>query len=138
MSHRKVLAESGEPVHRLTEYVMEGARELSYDEYWKANELREELRSQYHKLMNEYGVDVILSPPTNGVATLQNNNEYWFYTGLWNILDQPALVFPTALNVDLKEDCVDPAFTPLSDIDRKEQAKCAFMNHEKILWQAID
>ncbi|EXJ78169.1 hypothetical protein A1O3_09330 [Capronia epimyces CBS 606.96] len=122
-SHRKVLAESAEPVHRLTEFVMTGARTLSFEEYWQCNVDREQLRSQYHQLMKQRGVDCILCPATNGVATRQGNNEYWFYTGLWNLLDQPALVFPTGLEVDPALDPADVDYVPLNENDRREHAK---------------
>lgn len=123
-SHKQVLGDSGEPVHRLTEFVMSGATKMSFDRYWKCNTEREALREEYHKLIKDRGVDVILCPPTNGSASLQGNNEYWFYTGLWNILDQPAAVFPTGLVVDVELDPVDREYTPLNDHDSREFKKC--------------
>ncbi|KAK5312773.1 hypothetical protein LTR93_011194 [Exophiala xenobiotica] len=122
-SHRKVLAESGEPIHRLTEFVMTGARKLTFEEYWQSHIDRERLRSEYHQLMKQRGVDCILCPVTNGVATRQGNNEYWFYTGLWNILDQPALAFPTGLEVDPELDPAEVDYLPLNENDRREHAK---------------
>lgn len=103
---------------------MGGAKKLSFDRYWKFNTAREALREEYHKLMQDRGVNIILCPPTNGSATLQGNNEYWFYTGLWNILDQPAAVFPTDLVVDPDLDPVDKQYVPLNDTDRREHEKC--------------
>ncbi len=56
--------------------------------------------------MKERGVDVILCPAYVGVAAELAQGQYWLYTSIWNILDQPAITFPTGLKADPKIDVV--------------------------------
>ena len=50
--------------------------------------------------MKERGVDFILAPAYVGVAAELHTAQYWLYTAIWNILDQPCVTFPTGLTAD--------------------------------------
>jgi amidase len=58
--------------------------------------------------MKARGVDVILCPAYFGAGEIQGQARYWNYTAVWNILDQPAVTFPSGLCVDKEVDIIDP------------------------------
>lgn len=76
--------------------------------------------------MKERGVDFILCPTYVGVAAELGTPQYWSYTAIWNILDQPAVIFPTGLKADPALDPVEAAYTPRSPVDEREYKKCEF------------
>jgi hypothetical protein len=76
--------------------------------------------------MKERGVDVILCPAYIGAAAQLGTGKYWLYTAIWNILDQPAAIFPTGLKVDSELDPVEVSYTPRSRQDEDEYKKCKF------------
>ena len=74
--------------------------------------------------MKEHGVDFILCPPYTGAASEIGTGQYWHYTAIWNILDQPAVIFPTRLVTDPQVDKVDPSFRPRNHEEKREWKKC--------------
>lgn len=74
--------------------------------------------------MKERGVDFILCPAYVGVAAELGSGHYFGYTAVWNILDQPAITFPTGLKVDPVADAVDKSYKPKSADDEREYKKC--------------
>lgn len=88
------------------------------------NSLREQLRAEYYGLMLDRGVDFVLGPPYVGVAPENGTASYTFYTSLWNVMDNPALIFPTGLTVDQSLDLPDVTYQPRSEEDAREYAKC--------------
>ncbi|KAJ9197293.1 fatty-acid amide hydrolase [Paecilomyces variotii] len=122
---RGVIAESGEPLLPLTEWAFNYSKPhpISVNENWDWNVKREKYRADYHALMKERGVDFILSPTYVGVAGALGEPEYWGYTSIWNILDQPCVVFPTGLMQDPTVDKVDEAYKPRSETDEREWKK---------------
>ncbi|KAL7947646.1 amidase signature domain-containing protein [Trichoderma barbatum] len=128
-----VMAESGEPRLPLTEWIMKenpGVKKLSREEleYWL--EEREEFRMEYSQHWNKTGrwdeasgswentVDAIICPVAPGVATKHNTAKYWTYTAMWNLLDYPALVFPTG-TVDKDTDIKGNRKRFLSNLDKE-------------------
>lgn len=114
-----VMKESGEPVLPLTEWMIQqnaAVKKLSREEleYWL--EEREEFRLEYAKAWNETGtlsqdegkwegtVDAIICPVAPGVATRPGTARYWTYTAVWNLLDYPAMAFPSGVLVDRERD----------------------------------
>lgn len=86
---------------------------------------RDEYRLKYAEIWNatasgEDGtmVDVILCPPTPGVAPKLDTARYWGYTSQWNLLDYPAVVFPTGEHVSVEEDGDVPEYTPRGEKDK--------------------
>ncbi|KAI3542006.1 amidase [Colletotrichum filicis] len=115
-------AESGEPVLPLTEHAFRfsKAEPLTVAENWNLNYRREAYRRDYHALMKHRGVDVILCPAYVGAGVLQGGAEYWNYTAIWNVLDQPAAILPSGLKVDKAIDKPEEDYTPRNDHDAKE------------------
>lgn len=70
-------------------------------------------------------MDFILSPTYCGVAAVCGESQYWNYTAIWNILDQPCVVLPTGLFQDPAIDAVDASYEPRNDIDAREWKKYA-------------
>lgn len=83
-----------------------------------------ELVPRYHRLMRERGVDFLLCPTYVGVAAELGTAQYWGYTSIWNILDQPAVVFPTGLKADPQIDVAETDYTPRNETDEREFKKC--------------
>lgn len=75
--------------------------------------------------MKTHGVDFILCPPYVGVAAVLGECQYWNYTAIWNILDQPAVVFPSGLYADPQLDPVDTSYKPRNVVDEREWKKYA-------------
>lgn len=119
-------AESGEPVLPLTEHAFRfsKAEPLTVAENWDLNYRREAYRRDYHALMKHRGVDVILCPAYVGAGVLQGGAEYWNYTAIWNVLDQPAAILPSRLKVDKAIDKLEEGYTPRNDYDAKEWKAC--------------
>lgn len=104
--------------------VLRLAKELTVAQNWEYNARRDQLRAEFHALMKERGVDVILCPPYVGCAPLLGETDYGSYTMLWNMLDHPALVFPSGVVVNPELDPVDVEYTPLNEFDQKQYTKC--------------
>ena len=68
-------------------------------------------------------VDVILCPVGPGCAPLIDCARYWAYTTQWNILDYPALVFPTGLQCG-PEDHIDAGYEPRNEKDKYNHELC--------------
>ncbi|PKY05612.1 fatty-acid amide hydrolase [Aspergillus campestris IBT 28561] len=131
-SQRNLLATSGEPALPLTEWAFSYSRPtpLTISETWTLNTQRDTYRDEYHALMKSRNVDFILSPAYVGVAAVMGESHYWNYTAIWNILDQPAVVFPSGLFVDPALDAVDEAYQPRGEVDAREWAKYAPERYE--------
>ncbi|OGE47725.1 hypothetical protein PENARI_c038G07466, partial [Penicillium arizonense] len=122
---RKIVADSGEPLHPLTEWAFNYSRPeaLTIHQNWEYNVKREKYRADYHALMKARGVDFILSPTYVGVAPELGTSQYWNYTAIWNILDQPTAVFPTGLFQDPKIDKAESSYLPRNAVDEREFVK---------------
>lgn len=126
-SQRALIAQTGEPILPLTEWAFQYSRPapLAVGEGWELNYQRDIYRDEYHALMKSRGVDFILCPAYVGVAPVLGESHYWNYTAIWNILDQPAVVFPSGLNVDPQLDAVDKSYQPRTTVDEREWKKYA-------------
>lgn len=74
--------------------------------------------------MVERDVDFILCPTYVGVAAELGTAQYWPYTAIWNILDQPGVVFPTGSKADPEVDVVEAKYSPRSADEEREYKKC--------------
>jgi Asp-tRNA(Asn)/Glu-tRNA(Gln) amidotransferase A subunit family amidase len=127
-SQRALIAETGEPILPLTEWAFQYSRSvpLTVAENWELNFQRDVYRDEYHALMKSRGVDFILCPAYVGAAAVLGESHYWSYTAIFNLLDQPAVVFPSGLAVDTTLDAVkDSEYQPRSAIDEREWKKYA-------------
>ncbi|KAK2027473.1 amidase [Colletotrichum zoysiae] len=124
-TQREVLAQGGEPVAPLTEWAFNYSKPepLSIRENWELNLRREAFREEYHRIMKERNIDFILCPAYVGVAAKCGAAQYWHYTTIWNILDQPSVTFPTGLYADPAIDVVEKDYKPRSATDEREYKK---------------
>ncbi|CAI6097678.1 unnamed protein product [Clonostachys chloroleuca] len=124
-TQRDLLAQGGEPIAFLTEWAFSVARPepISVAENWELNVRRDAYRDAYHQIMKDRGVDFILCPAYIGAAATLGSGQYFHYTSIWNILDQPCVTFPTGLKVDPKLDIVDEQYKPRSKADKREYDK---------------
>jgi amidase len=122
---KAILAESGEPWLPLTHWALENNKVMTVPENWAYNVLRENYKTKYHAIMKEKGVDFILCPAYIGVATEQGTAQYTLYGSIWNILDHPAVVFPSGLYVDQALDKIETEYKPRNDDDKREYDKYA-------------
>lgn len=103
----KLLADSGEPVLKLTRWSLNygsGAEALSVAKNRELNSIRDSLRQEYTDFLNDNKIDFILSPVYNNVAPKPEEVYNWSYTSLFNILDLPTVAFQTGLFQDPKVD----------------------------------
>lgn len=104
------LSKSGEPVKKLTKWFLNlgsGETPMTIGENRDAVLERDNLRYTYTKFMNDNDIDFIISPVHYNVGAKPEKNVYFGYTVLQNILDFPALTFPTGLTVDQELDTWD-------------------------------
>ncbi|KAI0380374.1 amidase [Hypomontagnella monticulosa] len=110
---RTAIQASGEPWCGLAKFMLENpfVKDHTIPTLWEGIYAREDYRLQYAKLWNETAasspdgkpVDVILCPAGPGVAPKHGASKYWGYTSQWNLLDYPAIIFPTADAVGASE-----------------------------------
>lgn len=151
---RAAIDASGEPWRPLTKFIIQenpNVKELSVSELWKLTQDREGYRQAYTQHWNSVGsglpgpdtdtlldvdamekedqmVDVILCPTGPGCAPPIDCSRYWGYTSQWNLLDYPALVFPTGLQCE-PEDMVEEGYKPRNEQDEYNHKLCAFRRH---------
>jgi len=119
-SVRKMLAEGGEDMLPLTEWVISPPHVKDHDAtgMWELHAKRERFRRAYSDHWRSQGCDVVLCPPFPGVAARHDTSMYWGYTAIWNLVDYPGVVFPTGLRADPSMDIVMEDAPPcLSDAD---------------------
>jgi amidase len=133
-----VIADSGEPLLPLTEWMIKqnpGVKSLDRGqlEYWL--EEREEYRLEYAEHWNKTGVwkddvgswmgtvDALICPVAPGVATRHGTAKYWTYSAVWNLLDYPALAFPSG-SVDKSRDVVTNRAKFMSELDAENWSLC--------------
>ncbi|RSL83964.1 hypothetical protein CEP52_016570 [Fusarium oligoseptatum] len=51
------------------------------------------------------------------------HGQYYHYTAVWNVLDQPAIAFQTGLKVDPQVDIIESDYKPRSAVDEREYKK---------------
>ncbi|EME50048.1 hypothetical protein DOTSEDRAFT_59191 [Dothistroma septosporum NZE10] len=114
---------SGEPWRPLSTFILKdnpNVKALTLPEMWKATVQRDTYKEEYTRHWNSINtglpgpmsktsvvvgaegvqdkmVDVILCPIGPGCAPLLDTARYWNYTSQWNLLDYPAIAFPTGL-----------------------------------------
>jgi amidase len=147
VADEQVIALSGEPWRPLTRWIIKEnpcVKELSRGEleYW--NEEREEFRIEYANHWNSTGtwseeagnwtdvVDVMVSPVAPWIAAKHGTSKYWSYTSTWNLLDYPALAFPTptGLYASRDVDVQDGRTSFFSEVDEEiwQTCECVLMS----------
>ena len=124
-SPKTYINKSGEPTLPLTQWAFNysSPTPLTIPENWALNASRDILRNEYHALMKSRGVDFLLTPVYPGAAAVLGESQYWNYTAIWNILDQPAVAFPSGIMVDGRVDGVEAGYRPRNEVDEREWRK---------------
>ncbi|TXT04819.1 hypothetical protein VHUM_04087 [Vanrija humicola] len=114
---RQHLANSGEPMRPLTEWIISqaGNKERSWAELTKLVAQRDYFKYDLGVHWHNAGVDVVLSAVGPTPAPEHGTARYWNYTSYWNLANYPAGVFPTGLSVDPALDAEDGSYTPRND-----------------------
>jgi amidase len=149
---KAAIAASSEPMRPLSDFIITdnpNVKDLSLAEVWKLTCERDAYRAEYARHWNSVGtglpgpgsgegvdvmavdkqddiVDVLLCPVGPGCAPPLDCARYWGYTAQWNLLDYPALVFPTGLQCG-PEDLREEGYQPRNKDDKYnyELCKCA-------------
>jgi amidase len=151
---KEALAASGEPWRPMTKHIISDnpfVKELTVPEVWDLTIQREGYRAAYVRHWNSVGtsikgsddeqsstfpeplvdgveeemVDVILCPVGPGCAPQLDTAKYWGYTAQWNLLDYPALVFPTGLQCS-EVDEIEKGYEPRNEKDKYNYDLCEF------------
>lgn len=126
---------SGEPWRPMSEFIIKqnpNRRTLTVPEVWKLTMEREQFRAEFAAHWNGVSgsvaggdlVDVMLCPVGPGVAPLLETARYWNYTSLFNLLDYPALVFPTGEKVTIGVDVKEEGYVPRNPDDEYHYKLC--------------
>jgi amidase len=163
---KEALAASGEPWRPMTKHIISDnpfVKELTVPEVWDLTIQREGYRAAYVRHWNSVGtsvkgpddkqsstfpeplvdsveeemVDVILCPVGPGCAPQLDTAKYWGYTAQWNLLDYPALVFPTGLQCS-DVDGIERDYEPRNEKDKYNYDLCEFdqLPYQSLLRQA--
>ncbi|KAL4878113.1 amidase signature domain-containing protein [Aspergillus karnatakaensis] len=119
-SVRKLLEPTGEPF-RPEMQAYEDAEELGVHEMWQIHLKRNALCKSYLERWNGAGIDAVLCPTTPYSTVEHGKFAYVGYTGVFNVLDYPAVSFPTGVVVDKEVDAPYVDHKALSDLDGKIQ-----------------
>lgn len=120
---KNILSQTSEPTLPLTQWAFDHAKQITIPENWALNLARDKYRIEYHAVMKARGVDFLLTPTYPGVAAVLGEPQYWNYTAIWNILDQPGVVFPSGLTVDPSIDKAEDAYKTKNAVDEREWRK---------------
>lgn len=155
---KEALASSGEPWRPLSDFIIKEnpyVKEMTVPEIWDLTIQREVYKAKYARHWNSVGtgipgpdsdgasafpepmsedeeqklVDVVLCPVGPGCAPPLDCARYWGYTAQWNLLDYPALVFPTGLQCS-DVDAVEEGYQPRNEKDEYNYklCKCKFLS----------
>jgi amidase len=150
---KAAIAASSEPMRPLSDFIITdnpNVKDLTLAEVWKLTCERDAYRAEYARHWNSVGtglpgprsgetvgvmaddkqddvVDVLLCPVGPGCAPPLDCARYWGYTAQWNLLDYPALVFPTGLHCG-PEDVKEEGYEPRNEDDKYNHELCECAN----------
>ncbi|CAE6499414.1 unnamed protein product [Rhizoctonia solani] len=109
--YRETMAESGEPAMPLVEWMFAhaaGRAPYTVDQTWALNVAREQFRARGLQHWNSSAArseqgrafDAVLCPVAPTLAPPHDTTRWWGYSSYWNLLDLPAVVFPSGKPLD--------------------------------------
>ncbi|KAL3457759.1 amidase signature domain-containing protein [Aspergillus heterothallicus] len=120
-SVREFLEPTGEPF-RPEMRMWEEAAEMSVYELWQMHRSRNTLCREYLSRWNEARVDALLCPTTPYSGIENGKFAYGGYTCVFNLLDYPAVSFPSGVLTDKALDAkYGVEYRPLSSLDAQIQ-----------------
>jgi amidase len=103
----------------------ESATELGCYDLWQIHLERNELcNSSIEAWATCEGLDGILSATTPFSTVEHGKYKHVGYTAIWNILDYPAVTFPSGFKVDKDVDVAVNTATWLGKLDEEIQSEC--------------
>ncbi|VEU22131.1 DEKNAAC103123 [Brettanomyces naardenensis] len=119
---RKIISESGEPLHPLLSKAFDGAKDLRVSELWELHQKRSRLVQEYLQLWNTHNegkrIDAIIMPVSAFPACLNMGVIPLPYTEVWNALDYSVSTFPVT-RCDTKIDRPVEKSKFISELDRQ-------------------
>ncbi|KAL5334693.1 amidase signature domain-containing protein [Aspergillus crustosus] len=115
-SVRKLLEPTDEPFRPEME-AYKDAKEIGVHEMWQMQVARNTLCKSYLDRWNEAGIDAVICPATPYSTVEHGRFAYVGYTGVFNVLDYPAVSFPSGVTTDKDLDAAYVDHQALSDLD---------------------
>jgi len=106
--HDDLFKKSNEPILPLTKFFLDFANPLEND-ILTNNNIKEQTKLYFHNLMQDEGLDFIISPTSPNVAEVPKNLIHWFYSSMFNLIDFPNIIFKTGLTYDVELDLEGPS-----------------------------
>ncbi|KAH4161918.1 amidase [Parastagonospora nodorum] len=125
-----VISAGGEPILPLTQAITSTAAPhgmLTAEDVNQLRSQRDKFRLAFADSWNAQDVDVVIGPAFVGPASAHDTAFYWTYTSLWNYVDYPGVVVPTAVRTE-KGEAYAEDYEPLSEECR----------HVRELWEQGD
>ncbi|KAL4864564.1 hypothetical protein BDV12DRAFT_10026 [Aspergillus spectabilis] len=120
-SVRNLLEPTGEPFRPEME-AYKDAEEIGVHEMWQVHLARNALCKSYLERWNAAEIDAVLCPATPYSTVEHGKFAYVGYTGVFNVLDYPAVSFPCGVTTDKDLDAPYVDHQALSDLDGKIQS----------------
>ncbi|KAK8103711.1 Acetamidase [Apiospora kogelbergensis] len=101
------------------------AAELGTRDLWRLHAERQAYQKRHLDRWNAAGIDVLLCPTTPYASVENGKFRHVGYTGVYNVLDQSCISFPTGIKVDAALDkALDMAsYQPMSEVDKMIQSE---------------
>ncbi|KAK7984783.1 hypothetical protein PG988_002405 [Apiospora saccharicola] len=101
------------------------AQELGTRDHWRLHAERQAYQKRHLDRWNAAGIDGLLCPTTPYASVENGKFRHVGYTGVYNVLDQSCISFPTGIKVDAALDkALDmAAYQPMSEVDKMIQSE---------------
>ncbi|CAK1358673.1 unnamed protein product [Cercospora beticola] len=95
----KILKSGNENAVPIMQWLLDSKASKTYkvQETWKINTIVDKLRSSHLSRWISSDVDVLLTPVNASLASGHDESRYWGYSSVYNLLDLPAVAFPTGV-----------------------------------------
>ncbi|KAK8122584.1 Acetamidase [Apiospora sp. TS-2023a] len=122
---REEIAKTGEPWFLPEMEAYTTAQEVGTRDHWRLHAERQAYQKRHLDRWNAAGIDALLCPTTPYASVENGKFRHVGYTGVYNVLDQSCISFPTGIKVDAGLDkALDMAsYQPMSEVDKMIQSE---------------
>ncbi|KAK8851274.1 fatty-acid amide hydrolase (amidase) [Apiospora arundinis] len=124
---REEIARTNEPwfLPEMQAYEAASRSELGTRDLWRLHAERQAYQKRYLDRWNAAGIDALLCPTTPYSSVENGKFRHVGYTGVYNVLDQSCISFPTGIKVDAALDkALDMStYQPMSEVDKMIQSE---------------